>query len=275
MTPTPKRPLFSTFVIAAISLASPFLSSSAHADLVTNGGFEYGYYASPLDPSGNGGVAVGGGTTQGYQVDLPATGTVPGSYGWNTGPRDPTTGDVTAVLVNNLGGPAYFLNSPGGGPHGGYVAAVFTDGTYQSYITQVLTGLTIGQTYRLGYWISNQIGDAPSTTTSGPDFTYNSLTVALGGNDTGTAITGATNIFGPVQLQVPLGWTYETQDFVASGSTSIRLSFIGGSNTAGDLLDDVSVVAVPESSSFGVLMGAALLAFGTAARFRRRSVAMA
>jgi hypothetical protein len=46
MTTTPKRPLLSTFVIAAISLASPLLSSSAHANLVVNGGFE----AAATDP---------------------------------------------------------------------------------------------------------------------------------------------------------------------------------------------------------------------------------
>ena len=53
------------------------------------------------------------------------------------------------------------------------------------------------------------------------------------------------------------------------------LSFVAGSEPAGILIDDVSVIAVPEVSSFGMLTGLGLLAFGTAARFRRRSLATA
>jgi hypothetical protein len=55
----------------------------------------------------------------------------------------------------------------------------------------------------------------------------------------------------------------------------MNLIFTAGNTPAGNLLDDVSVIAVPEVSSFGMLTGLGLLAFGTAARFRRRSVATA
>ena len=71
-----------------------------------------------------------------------------------------------------------------------------------------------------------------------------------------------------------MGWTEHTVDFTAE-TTSTRLSFIAGNGAAGNLLDDVSLIAVPEVSSFGMLTGLGLLAFGTAARFRRRSVATA
>ena len=124
---------------------------------------------------------------------------------------------------------------------------------------------TTGDLYRVSFWMSNQIGDAPG----------NSLRVNWGGTDTGTAITGGTNIFGPVALTVPLGWTQHTMDVVGGAGTTTRLSFIAGNDAAGNLIDDVSVIAVPEVSSFGMLTGLGLLAFGTAARFRRRSVATA
>ena len=144
------------------------------------------------------------------------------------------------------------------------LAAVFDNpDPYDGYLTQVLA-TTVGQAYRLSYWLSNQLGDAP----------HNSLTVALGGTDTGTAIVGSTAIYGPVALPVPMGWTQYTQDFTATSSAT-RLSFIAGNDAAGNLLDDVSVEAVPEVSSFGIITGLGLIALGTTARLRRRSLATA
>ena len=277
MTTTPKRPLLSTFVIAAISLASPLLSSSAHANLVVNGGFEAG--ATEIVP-GSGGTAIGGGNKSWIDGSM---------ANWDIGP---TGGGVNAIATNknvyfgtiSASGPGNgadavpvtgLLGANGGGPHsdlldngshsGAGLAAVFPNGfPYDGYISQAVATVVAGQTYRVSFWLSNQIGDYPN----------NSLRVNWGGTDTGTEITGGTDIYGPTALTVPLGWTQFTTDLVATANNQ-RISFIAGNDAAGNLIDDVSVIAVPEVSSFGMLTGLGLLAFGTAARFRRRSVATA
>lgn len=272
MTIAPKRPLFSAFVIAAISLASPLLSSSARANLVTNGGFEAG--ATVIVP-GIGGTAVGGGDTSWTDGSM---------AGWDVGPAN---GSVNAIATNtnpfygtiSATGPGNgadavpvtgVFGAGGGGPHSGVLAAVFPNGMpYDGYISQAISGLVAGEWYRVGFWISNQLGDVSNNS--------NSLAVSWGGNiDTlhGSVLTGDSVKWGPSVLTVPLGWQYQYFDVKADASTE-RLNFIAGNAAAGNLIDDVSVVAVPEVSSFGMLTGLGLLAFGTAARIRRRSVATA
>jgi hypothetical protein len=259
MTTTLKRPLLSTFVIAAISLASPLLSSSAHANLVVNGGFEAG--ATVVAHTGMGGTAVGGGDASLTNGDL---------SGWTVGPT--SNGLVNAIATNNS---AYFgtisatgqgngadavpgsgvFGAGGGGPRSGALAAVFPNGLhYDGYISQAIAGLTQGEIYRVSFWLSNQLGDVAN----------NSLGVTF----------GASTVLAPTALTVPMGWTLYTHDVVAD-ATTMNLIFTAGNTPAGNLLDDVSVIAVPEVSSFGMLTGLGLLAFGTAARFRRRSVATA
>jgi len=271
MTIAPKRSLFSAFVIAAISLASPLLSSSARANLVTNGGFEDG--AHVIVP-GLGGTAVGGGDTSWTEGSM---------AGWDVGPAG--NGSVNAIASNqnpffgtiSATGPGNgadavpvtgVFGAGGGGPHSGVLAAVFPNGMpYDGYISQAIAGLVAGQAYRVGFWVSNQLGDVSN----------NSLTVSWGGSiDTahGNVLTGDAVKFGPTSLTVPLGWEYHTFDVVA-GATTERLNFIAGNDAAGNLIDDVSVIAVPEVSSFGTLTGLGLLAFGTATRIRRRSIATA
>ena len=243
---SPCRPLLSTFALAAVALASPLLSTSAHAALI-NGDFE----ANPITVFGSGGTAPGGAATSWILGDL---------NGWDNGGAN---GFVTATNEQGyfpLGGP---------GPYGGSLSAVFSaaGSPYDAFISQV-TSLTAGTWYTVGYWASTQ-----GPTVAGP--ADNFLSVNWGGTYTGSAITGGATYL-PGAIPVPTGWTHYQFD-VLSNTGSERLSFIGAGAAGQEiLLDDVTLVeAVPEISSFGMLTGLGLVAFGAAARIRRRSLATA
>lgn len=269
MRSTLRPPLLSTFVVAAIVLTMPSLSPSARANLVLNGGFESGT-TDPGQPDPSiGGTAVGGGATGVYTGNLD---------NWAVGPSS----NSPNVRATNLDG--YYSSTPSGGPHTGNVAAVFPNfPLFDGYISQAVGTVVGGSIYKIGFWLSNQVGDVPD----------NYMRVMWGGDiiNPGDPLTGGYVLstsdpqytgdpVGPTQsplpgaIVVPQGWKYYEWT-VGAPSDNARLTFIGGNSASGNLIDDVTVdfIAVPEVSSFGMVMGFGLLALGTVARIRRRSLA--
>lgn len=252
---SPRHPYLSTLVLASVALVSPLFSSSAHANLITNGDFE----SSVIFNSGDG---LGGVTSSGAVTDTK----VGDLAGWDTGP---SSNGPNAFGSNSQ---SYFTLGAGGGPHGGALAAVFPNTpTFDGYISQIATTV-IGQWYTVGFWVSNQVGD--------PGDINNHMIVNWGGTivNPGDAVTlGESISVGslPGAIPVPTGWTHYEFTRQSVGNDS-RISFIGGSTPGALLIDDVTVLdAVPEVSSFGMITGLALLAFGTASRIRRRQLATA
>ena len=268
-----KNPLLRTFVVTIVTLSSAMLSPLAHANLVLNGGFE----AGPSTQQSFGGTAAGGGDTSWINGDL---------SNWQVGPSTNSPNVIATNQniyfatasngdpVNALSGPHNGPLHPGGPVVGGDLAAVFPNfPQYDGYISQAVATVVGGYNYKIGFWLANQIGDNAN----------NYMNVKWGGDiaSPGAAITGGSSLTGgtppiPGAIPVPTDWTY--YEFITGApSTDARLSFIGGNTAAGTLIDDVSVefYAVPEVSSFGMLIGFGLLALGTMGRMRRRSFATA
>jgi choice-of-anchor C domain-containing protein len=107
-------------------------------------------------------------------------------------------------------------------------------------ISQQLTGLSVGQRYRIKFAVAGNPDNAP---------TVKSLNVSAAvDNQTFTFdVTG--------NSRADMGWLYNSFDFVA-GSTSTMLSFQSSTTTAfGPALDDVSISAVPLPASALLLLG--------------------
>ena len=256
-------PLLSTFAVAAFSLFSAVLSPIAHANLVVNGGFE----ADPVPVVGFGGTAVGGGDAA----------TINGSLAnWQSGGTGPnnvlaTNQNIYYATASNGDANPSGLGPYTGGPHTGDLAAVFPNTpNFDGYISQSVAGVVGGYIYKIGFWLSNQIGNDPN----------NYMDVRWGGDIVGNTVNGYSLTGGspalPGAIPVPTAWTY--YEFITGApSDGARLSFIGGNTAAANLIDDVSVefYAVPEVSSFGMVIGFGLLALGTMGRMRRRSFATA
>jgi hypothetical protein len=228
--------------------------SGSVPELVMNGGFEDGVVqVLPVN-----GTAVGGGSTSLKNGSLAS---------WDVGPST----NMPNVLATNES--LYFAtiangDPAGGGPHSGEVAAVFPNfPTYDGYVSQAIAGVVAGGAYRISFWLSNQIGTNPN----------NYMDVNWGGSiaSLGAPITGGMSLSGgspsiPGAIPIGTAWTYYQFDVVAT-SNNARLSFIGGNSAAANLIDDVSVVAIPEPSTL-IMLGAGMFLMGLR-RHRRARVA--
>ncbi len=225
------------FISAALAAAFMSTVASAAANLVTNGGFETttltgkGYFLNNVTGWSGGGSGTNGDYTF---LDFPGTATS-GAGGY-------------AVY-----GP--FADSPAGG---NFVQA---DGAsnYRAAISQTITGLKVGQEYSLTFYqaAGQQSGFTGNTTER--------WSVTFGGT------TQLSDIY---MLSTPqVGpWEAQTMNFTATSASQI-LSFLAIGTPTGlpptSFLDGVSLLAVPEPATWGMMI-VGLGAMGAAARLRRR-----
>lgn len=239
------------FVAAAavLGLSSPALAAT---NLVTNGGFET-VAASLAGTSFEFGASYAGRSTavtgwtsanaSAYNVLFNASnaGSVGASTRW---------GDTNEYLWNYTGGTATTGNN---------FVALDGDSTVRGALTQMINGLTVGQTYALTFdWAAGQFRTRDGATTE-------QLQVGFGNSVFNTSvISNANHGFS--------GWRSASTTFTAT-STSQLLSFLSIGTPNGlppvALLDNVSLTAVPETSTW-IMM---ILGFGmVGGAVRRRRV---
>ncbi|HEY2356695.1 MAG TPA: PEPxxWA-CTERM sorting domain-containing protein [Phenylobacterium sp.] len=227
---------------ASVALA---VATAAHADvnLVTNGSFS----------SGPGASTQFGGSVAPYNTQ-PVT-------GWTGGSGNPTdlqfyfVGNTNAANQWNDGGAHFgagFTPSPDGGAFVGLDGDLLAEGS----ISQVITGLVVGQTYTLTFnWAASQLVNRTLPTTE-------ELHVTFGNSSYDTAIMHEPS-------QGFSGWLTESVSFKADATTQ-TLKFLSIGSPNGEppiaLLDGVSLT-VPEPSTWAMM----LVGFGgIGAMVRRR-----
>ncbi|ELX08605.1 hypothetical protein Jab_2c06600 [Janthinobacterium sp. HH01] len=230
-------------VTAAAALSTG--AASASTELIVNGGFETGDYGQ----INWGGHQLSGWTSNGYNFLFNGSnvdnGGTSGSYG-NLELWGPNNGASNGLQASPVGG--------------NFVAA---DGAFEmAPLQQTVNGLVAGQQYNLTfYWAGAQQSGFDGATTE-------QWQVSLGNQTQSTAIKNNVN-------HGFTGWQKETFTFTASGASEV-LSFLAVGTPAGvppfSLLDGVSMVAVPEPQTWGML-GLGLGLVGFAARRRKAKAA--
>lgn len=244
-------------------------ASARAANLVTNGGFEsFSSQAPGGAPSQLSGGAGGGGP--GY-TDL--TGWTNSGYTYLFGPglADSTgsySGEYSPGYLS-LYGPQNGVSNglPATSPDGGNF--IGSDPAYQTGpITQTISGLTPGHTYKVGFdW-----GGAQQTSFNGA--TWEGWQVSLGGQ-TLTTTPASENAFHPGTTDNVshgfTGWFHQTLFFTATSATEdLAFTALGGPDGVPPfaLLDGVSMNAVPEPATW-TMMIVGIGGIGGIARRRR------
>jgi hypothetical protein len=261
-----------TAAVGSLALA-PFLSAGAQAatNLVENGGFETTTLPPPasLTPSGASGAEIdsiwhyGGdlnnwSSTGGNAYNILFFGNVTNAKTIDADTRFTGNGDVQHLNSN--------FNSLS--PDGGNFMAMDGDGSATGPLDQTITGLTKGQTYTLSFdWAGTELADRTN---------YDSiqLTGSFGTDPFATltylnsAPDGAPGSFS--------GWMKASFTFKADATSEV-LSFLAVGTPAGGnvppfaLLDGVSLTAVPEPSTWAMML-VGFGGLGYAAYRRRRTV---
>jgi len=250
MTPLRNR-LFATAFCAVVAFG--LAQEARAANLVQDGTF--------LATPGTGQI--------GFSTSLTYWQTPPNTYNFLFQPLSPTlsTADVGGALGQfgnvQLWGPGNGVANglPGTDPAGGNFVAL--DSAFEiGAISQMITGLTSGNTYALSFYFagSQQAG------LTGP--TFDQLAVSLGGT---TQNTPTINVLS--QGYSP--WTLETFSYTATSSSEL-LSFLASGGPSGTvppfaLLGGISLTpgtppGVPDTASTAALLGFAVVVVGFAGR---------
>ena len=256
-----------SIVRAALAAAALFTGANALAvQFVSNGGFEnltnganHGtLYTDAVDWT----VTSPGGTYggKGYSMFWDIAGVDGTGANDNNGPGSP---------IVNLWGPGHdtmFNNGLSASPTGGNFFGSDSDNAYAAAISQTVSGLTVGQTYRLTFdWAGAQLFYLNGAGFYGDN--WHSWVVSLGGQTQQTVTLQN-------QERHFTGWRSEVMHFTATSATE-TLSFLSQGGPGGAppiaLLDSVSLT-VPEPASWGLML-VGFGAMGFAAR-RRRSISV-
>jgi hypothetical protein len=233
------------FIITAGILA--FAGPALAANLVTNGGFETASRPASFEFS----------TVFGTQNDV-AGWTASSGYNLLFDSATATTVSADSRFGNTI---EKIHALPSASPTGGNFVALDGDTGINGSISQVISGLTVGKSYNLQFsWAAAQLFSRDGDTTEMLNVTF--------GND----------VFSTAVVSNPsrgfTGWFNESARFTATSSSQV-LSFlsIGTPNGAPPLalLDGVSLSAVPEASTWAML----IVGFGIVGFAARRKAALA
>ena len=200
---------------AAVAASLALSAASASAVTIVNGSFETGPNPGVFTTLGNGDTSITGWTVVGLGVDYIGT---------------------------------YWQASDG-------VRSLDLNGNDQGGVSQMLTGLTVGQTYNIGF-------DMAGNPDGGSGVKI--LVASDGGSQS--------DVFSFVQggnTRASMGWQTMNYQFTATGSTA-NLTFSSAQNGPyGAALDHVTINGVPEPATWA-LMILGIGGIGGMARYRRR-----
>ncbi len=237
---------------AALLAATAALPAAAATNFVTNGGFEDGYVQSTefgaSFPTGAGPTGWVSAASNAFNLYL-----------------DPTTA-TTVETVTRFGeaGQKLATSFTGASPLGGKFVVLDGDTSFNGALTQAISGLTAGKSYQVSfYWAGSQLQNRTGDTTERLDVSFGGVT-----QSTDTVFNASQGF---------TGWMLQTFRFTATGSDDV-LSFLSVGTPNGlppvALLDGVSLTAVPEPATWGLML-AGFGMIGIAARRRGKSATVA
>ena len=247
-------------LLAGSLLALSMAGSANAANLVTNGGFETVAAGTPAQGFEVGPNFIYGQAVTGWTSAAGSTTNTNNAFNLLFNSATATTispntrytaSEVQTLSVDHYGGAS---------PDGGNFMALDGDTQANGAFSQTITGLTVGATYRLSfYWAATQFQNRVGETTERLDVSF--------GDDSFSTSTVVNPTHGWQ------GWFTVTHDFTATSASQV-LSFLSIGTPNGlppvALLDGVSLTAVPEPATWGLML-AGFGAMGVAVRRRRRA----